>query len=182
VKHRALIVISAYSSEWPRQYRDEVQLLRTVLPDHVALEHIGSTSVPGMPAKPIIDMMLGADSLVEMQTFISDLERLGYEYMPQHELEMPQRKFLAKPRVRPRHFHLHGVVKGGRFWQDHLRFRDRLRQDPEAATRYAELKRQLAQSFGDDRAGYTSAKSEFISSMISGHGAGEAEPFGQGGI
>jgi GrpB-like predicted nucleotidyltransferase (UPF0157 family) len=174
MKHRAPVVIAPYSDDWRCQFQEEERLIRTVLPEHVALEHIGSTSIPNMAAKPIIDMMIGADSLREVEKLIPGLQRLGYEYMPQHELEIPERRFFAKPQVRPRQFHLHGLVKDGRLWHEHLRFRDRLRQDPESAARYAELKRELAQQYGDDRAGYTNAKSSFITNITCGSGASEA--------
>lgn len=174
MKHRAPVVIAPHSEQWRGQFREERRLLLSVLPAHFRLEHIGSTSVPGMPAKPIIDMMLGARSLSEIQTCIPELGRLGYEYMPQHELELPERRFFAKPLVRPRHFHLHAVVAESSFWCEHLKFRDLLREDRTLADDYAKLKYRLAQAFGDERDGYTNAKTAFIHKAIHGSGSSEA--------
>ena len=166
LKHRAPVIIDPYSADWPRRYEEEQRRLRTVLPAHFRLEHIGSTSVPGLPAKPIIDVMLGASSLREIEEQIPKLESLGYEYVSRHEAEIPARRFFAKPTLRPRHFHLHGVVQAGDLWADYLALRDRLRKDTTLAARYAALKFELAAEFGDDRAGYTDAKTEFILSAI----------------
>lgn len=162
MKHRAPIIIASYTAQWAQRYREEEALIREVVPPHFALEHIGSTSVPGLAAKPIIDVVLGAGSLHEIEQVIPQLEQLGYEYIPRHESEIPARRFLAKPTVRPRHFHLHGVVRDGPLWQNYVLLRDRLRHDEHLAHRYAELKRELARKYGDDREGYTNGKTEFI--------------------
>lgn len=164
--HRAPVVIAPYDDRWPVRFRDEAEALASVLPAHFVLEHMGSTAVPGMPAKPIIDMLLGADSLADIERVIPVLEQLGYEYVARHEAEIPGRRFFAKPVVRPRHFHLHGVVMGGTIWREQLRFRDLLRADAALAARYAKLKQQLAGVFGDDRAGYTDAKRDFIHAAL----------------
>lgn len=166
MKHRAPVIIDPYSADWSRRYEEEQTRLRRVLPPHFRLEHIGSTSVPGLPAKPIIDVMLGASSLREIEEQIPRLESLGYEYISRHEAEIPARRFFAKPILRPRHFHLHGVARAGNLWTDYLALRDRLREDRSLAARYAALKSELAAKFGDDRAGYTDAKTEFISGAI----------------
>ena len=134
--------------------------------ENVWIEHIGSTAVPGLSAKPIIDVMLGASSLERIESWVPILEGLGYEYMPIHEETMPDRRFFAKPRMRPRHIHLHGVLIGGKFWAEHIAFRDALRSSPLLATRYAELKFELSERFGDDRESYTRAKGPFISAVL----------------
>src|SRR5690606_21202436 len=108
--HRAPVIIDPYNPEWPSVFRQEQDALRAVLPGHFVIEHIGSTAVPGLAAKPIIDVMVGAHSLPEIDAVISELKGLGYEYLPQNEIDIPQRRFLAKPVVRPRQFHLHCVA------------------------------------------------------------------------
>ncbi|MBB1473064.1 GrpB family protein [Luteimonas sp. MC1782] len=166
--HRAPVVIAPYNDQWPVRFHEESEALASVLPRHFVIENIGSTAVPGMPAKPVIDMLLGADSLADIELVIPALARLGYEYIARHEAEIPDRRFLAKPVVRPRHFHLHGVVMGGTIWREQLRFRDLLRSDAALAGRYAALKQHLAGVFGDDRAGYTDAKRDFIHAAVRG--------------
>lgn len=164
--HRAPVILVPYTPSWRERFHEERRILAEVLPQHFVIEHIGSTAVVGLAAKPIIDIMIGANSLAEIEQVIPALERLGYEYLPQNEAAIPERRFLAKPIVRPRHFHLHCVVLGGKFWREHLAFRDRLRADPALAQEYEALKLRLAQQFGDDRAGYTDAKSDFILEVV----------------
>jgi GrpB-like predicted nucleotidyltransferase (UPF0157 family) len=111
-------------------------------------------------------MMLGAWSLSLIDAQLTVLQNLGYEYMPQHELEIPDRRFFAKPVVRPRTVHLHGLQIGGSRWNAHLKFRNQLRASPELSERYASLKKTLAAQFKDDRAAYTEAKSTFIQGVL----------------
>ena len=111
-------------------------------------------------------IMLGMSSLALVEGQVEALRQLGYQYMPEHEIEMPQRRFFAKPTVRPRQFHLHAVIVGQTFWNEHLLFRDALRTDGRLAQAYALLKYSLAAQYKDDREGYTSAKASFIVSLI----------------
>jgi GrpB-like predicted nucleotidyltransferase (UPF0157 family) len=125
-----------------------------------AIEHVGSTSVPGLAAKPIIDIMPGLRSLADAPHIIGPMEALGYEYVPEFEAQLPERRYFR--RGIPRTHHVHVVEASSRFWRRHLAFRDWLRAHPGDAAAYAELKRKLATQYGADRAGYTDAKSEFI--------------------
>ena len=167
--HRAPIVLASYDSSWPSKFDAErLALLSLVAPRCFRIEHVGSTSVPGLSAKPIIDLMLGCDRLSEFERCIPVLERAGWQYLPENEEELPERRFLAKPTTRPRSFHLHAVERHTRFWAHHLLFRDRLRESPEIASSYARLKVALARKFGDDREAYTRGKSIFIASVLDG--------------
>ncbi len=167
MNHRAPVLIEPYGSDWPAVFEAERGRLHAVLGDPTfRIEHIGSTAVPGLGAKPIIDMLLGGPSLEAVEARIPDLCACGYDYIPEHEAVLPQRRFLAWPRTRPRRFHLHGVVLGGDFWVDHLLFRDALRASPERAAAYLDLKRGLAARAGDDRASYTQGKTAFIAAVV----------------
>lgn len=166
--HRAPLLIEQYSPAWPMTFERERERLLAQLPAGFVLEHIGSTSVPGLAAKSIIDMMLGGPDLAAVDQVVPRLQSLGYDYRPEHEVAFPQRRFLALPLSRPRHFHLHAVQTGAAFWNEHLAFRDRLRADAELADAYAALKRELARQYGDDREGYTLAKSDFIRVALMG--------------
>lgn len=94
--------------------------------------------------------------------------------MPEYERELPERRYFRRPASLPRTHHLHAVVRGGSFWQRHLAFRNALRAWPDRARAYAQLKRRLAVQFGPDRDGYTTAKSDFIASVL--EEAGWREP------
>jgi len=169
VAHRSPIVLAPYDPSWPSKFDAERRdLLSLVAPRSFRIEHVGSTSVPGLGAKPIIDILLGCDRLSDFEGCIPVLERAGWEYLPEHEDELPERRFLARPTTRPRSFHLHAVALRTRFWENHLLFRDRLRESPEIASSYAALKVALARKFGDDRQAYTRGKSSFIASVLDG--------------
>lgn len=165
--HRARIVIAPYDDRWPELFAAERSLLIDLFrPIPVRIEHIGSTSVPGLGAKPIVDIMLGADRLSEVERRIPSIVAQGYQYMPEFEAALPERRFFVKPQARPRAFHLHAVEQSSKFWERHLLFRDHLREHPETAAEYFALKVDLAAQFGDDRDGYTNAKTDFIEGVI----------------
>lgn len=161
------VVIVDYDPEWPAQYAAEADRIREALGDRiVAVEHIGSTAVPELAAKPIIDLMVGLRDLANAGGCVAPLERLGYEYVPQYEESMPERRYFHKGPPRGRTHHLHMVEVGSDFWERHLLFRDILRAHPETARAYGALKRELAGRHGADREAYTDAKTAFIAAAI----------------
>ena len=161
----APIVIAPYDPAWPRRFEHEKsRLLGIFSADHV-IEHIGSTAVPGLAAKPIIDIMVGVNRLKEAEARIPALEEMGYEYVPDFEVELPERRYFRRPAPPPRTHHLHVVVLGEAFWNRHIHFRDYLRLHPEVAQRYQELKERLATEHALDRGEYTDAKTPFIQSI-----------------
>jgi len=165
--HRAPIVIVPYSTDWPALFESErAELAALFATTTCRIEHVGSSAVPGVAAKAIVDILLDVASLREIDARIGDIVRLGYEYMPEHEAELPERRFFAKPVIRPRTVHLHGVAQGGAFWHEHLLFRDALRRDAGLAAEYVALKHRLAAELRDDREGYTNAKGPFISAVV----------------
>jgi len=91
---------------------------------------------------------------------------LDYQYMPEHEAVFPNRRFLAKPKTRPRRYHLHAVELHSDFWYEHIAFRDALRSDPKLAHDYEKLKRQLAMRCGYDRQAYTDGKDPFVHPVL----------------
>lgn len=159
------ITIADYDPRWPALYEEEkARILAAIGEWLVDIQHVGSTAVPGLAAKPIIDIMPGIRSLTDAQHCIAALEALGYEYVPEYEAELPERRYFRK-RATPYSHHIHMVEATSDFWQRHLLFRDYLRAHPDAAAEYGELKRRLAARIGDDRVGYTEAKTEFIRSI-----------------
>jgi GrpB-like predicted nucleotidyltransferase (UPF0157 family) len=170
------VIVSPYSTEWPQQFsgvRDE--LLQVFAPVAIAVEHIGSTSVPGLAAKPVIDALLGADSLADVESKIEALARLDYVYVPKYERELPMRRYFVKSPAGSLRIHLHAVERGSRIWREHLAFRDALRADAGLRSDYQSLKLGLAERFAGDKAAYTEAKGPFIRTVI-------ASVLGQNGI
>lgn len=161
------IVITPYSEDWPELFRQVREELLTVFaPVNVSIEHVGSTSVPGLAAKPVIDALLGAGSLADIESRIEPLNRLGYTYVSKYEQSLPMRRYFVKaPATSPR-IHLHAVEHGSRFWQDHVRFRDLLREDPGLRSRYQSLKLHLACQHAHDKSAYTAAKAPFIQAAL----------------
>jgi GrpB-like predicted nucleotidyltransferase (UPF0157 family) len=159
------VEIAAYDSAWPAAYERERALIAGALGDMVAaIEHIGSTAVPGLGAKAILDIMVGVRTLAEGDRCIRPLERLGYEY--RGEAGVPERLYFRKLTDGLRTHHIHMVELGSDFWQRHLLFRDYLREHPDEARDYYELKVRLAERFGTDRLGYNEAKAAFIESAL----------------
>ena len=160
-------VVSPYSAEWPDLFcgiREE--LFDVFSPLVVAIEHIGSTSVPGLAAKPVIDVLLGAQSLRDIESRIGPLGERGYAYVSKYEREIPMRRYFVKPPGASLRVHLHGVELGSRIWREHLAFRDALRGDADLRAQYQTLKLRLAEEFAGDKSGYTDAKGPFIQSVL----------------
>jgi GrpB-like predicted nucleotidyltransferase (UPF0157 family) len=130
------------------------------------IEHVGSTAVVGLPAKPIIDIMVGVVMLIDAEARIEALEAIGYQYVPEYETELPERRYFRRPHQRPRTFHLHCVVRDEPFWTRHLAFRDHLRGHADAAGAYGRLKRDLARRHPFDRLAYMEGKAPFIRRVL----------------
>jgi len=129
-----------------------------------AVEHIGSTAIPGLDAKPIIDIMAGVASLDVSKEFIADLQGVGYQH---RNLDaVPGRLFFAKGSESNRTHNLSVCETGSRFWVGRIAFRDALRSNPEWAREYGTLKRRLAQQYPHNRLAYTQAKEPFIVSVM----------------
>jgi GrpB-like predicted nucleotidyltransferase (UPF0157 family) len=153
-----------YDSRWLRIFeREKKRILKALGHKVVVVEHVGSTAVVGLGAKPIVDIMVGVRCLSDALECIEPLRKIGYEYVPEHEAVIPDRRFFRKgpENVPNRHFHLHMVEWKGEFWSDHLLFRDYLRAHPSEAGRYYRVKKRLAQKHGLNREAYTEAKSSF---------------------
>jgi GrpB-like predicted nucleotidyltransferase (UPF0157 family) len=169
------VTLVPYDPEWPRRFEEERTALAAVFTESdVTIEHIGSTAVPGLGAKPVIDIMVGVSRLIEAEGRIAALEAAGYEYVQKYETQLPERRYFRKPRRGPRGYHLHCVVKDGELWIRHIVFRDYLRAHSGVAGAYYELKRKLAvQSSKQD---YTDAKSSFVKEILASAFGSHGEP------
>jgi GrpB-like predicted nucleotidyltransferase (UPF0157 family)/prolyl-tRNA editing enzyme YbaK/EbsC (Cys-tRNA(Pro) deacylase) len=162
------VVMVPYDPKWPEQYKVESEAIKSVMGSYLqALEHIGSTAIPGLPAKPIIDILGGVFNLEDFIFYITGLEKIGYQYIPEFEAQLPERRYLTRSENNKTLIHLHLVETTSAFWKNHLAFRDRLLADDQLRDAYGRLKTELANKYGKDRVGYTDAKSSFIIKVLS---------------
>lgn len=159
--------IADHDPNWSLAFEAErAALLERIGPWVVeGVHHVGSTSVPGLAAKPIIDILVGVEGLERSRPCIEELAPLGYVYWPYRSEVM---HWFCKPHPARRTHHLHLVPVGSRRYLDELDFRDALRADPALAARYAALKHGLAARFRDDREAYTRHKAPFIEEVLTG--------------
>jgi 16S rRNA processing protein RimM len=162
IEPRPAIEIVDYDPEWPATFEAEAERLREGLGDAaVRIEHVGSTSVPGLAAKPNIDIQVSVPDVYDRDAYFRLLFALGYEHVPDPEFR--DYPFFGWPSAKvPRTFNLHVCQAGTEMEQRHLRFRDHLRSDPVARDEYAALKRRLALECGNDIEAYVSAKDAFV--------------------
>lgn len=156
-----------YQDTWPGQFLSVAEEVRSAIAVRSAvIEHIGSTSVPGLCAKPVLDILVGVTSLAEAEAGVPALFAAGFLYRPEYEQAIPDRRYFARPEGPLPRVHLHAVLLDGALWRQHLGFRDALRQDPRLARSYAALKRHLAMRHGSDKSAYTEAKAPFIRQVL----------------
>lgn len=162
------VKIVDYNPKWPILFEDEKSLILDAIGHIIArVEHIGSTAVSNLGAKPIIDIMVAVNSLKDAEKCIKPLQKLGYEYIPKHEVSIPERRYFRKGKPpKEQHYHMHMVELKSWFWKKHLLFRNYLRNNPEAAQEYLNLKERLALNYRSGREGYTEAKTSFIESIV----------------
>lgn len=162
------VSIVDYDTTWPERFTVEAAAIALELgPIALRIEHVGSTSVPGLAAKPIVDIQISVASLTPMDTYRRPLECLGYRYYEYLNDEgIDDYPYFAKPADPPETFHIH-VAEAGTFNERrHLAFRDWLRANPEDAAVYAQLKRALAQQEWDDVNDYADAKTDFVVAIV----------------
>lgn len=162
---RGTVELRRYRPEWKRRYEAEVERLRSIAGDRLLdFEHVGSTAVEGLAAKPIVDLLAAVENLDEATDLVAVLEAHGYEYRPNDGVA--GRLFLAKgPRSNRTHY-LSLCERGNEYYRETVAFRDYLRNHPEAAAEYETLKRELADAHADDRDAYTAKKGEFVERVL----------------
>jgi GrpB-like predicted nucleotidyltransferase (UPF0157 family) len=158
-----VVRLSEYDERWPILFATEAARLSQAcgaLP--VSLEHIGSTSVPGLCAKPVLDILAGHPADTPAADYVPAFGEAGYEH--RGDAGIAGHQFFR--RGRPRAYHIHLVEHGGTLWREYLVFRGLLRSDSVARREYAELKRGLAERFPRDRGGYIDGKSAFVRRLL----------------
>jgi GrpB-like predicted nucleotidyltransferase (UPF0157 family) len=165
-QHKRNLNVVPYQSGWLALYQQEADRLRSALGEEIlGIEHIGSTSIPGMIAKPIIDIMVAVHSLQRATIFIPKVEALGYQYKPNDTI--PERIYFAKetsPEYRTHHLNLAAIDSG--FWKDQLAFRDYLRAHDQMAAEYGQLKIRLAEEYARTRYLDRDGKTEFVTRVL----------------
>jgi GrpB-like predicted nucleotidyltransferase (UPF0157 family) len=163
------IALVRYDPDWARRYEAERALLERVLSPYLegGVEHVGSTAIPGISSKPIVDMIAGVRDLEEARAAYGPLEEEGYISEP-HRPEIAHH--FAKPglELAVRRFNLHLTEPSSSLWRERLAFRDALRADPSLAAEYEALKLRLARAHGADVEAYTNGKRDFVHRVLVG--------------
>jgi len=158
------IRIVAYDPAWAVEAQDELRRIKETLgPLAVRLEHVGSTAVPGLAAKPILDLQLSVADIQMRTRYVGALERLGYLFVP--DPEFADFHFFAKPPTRPRSHHLHVCQLGSEHEARHLAVRDFLRAHRHEAAKYEALKREVLERHPQDRLAYIAGKERYLSDL-----------------
>jgi GrpB-like predicted nucleotidyltransferase (UPF0157 family) len=166
LKVRTLRLVS-YDAAWPARFEAEAARVRAALGDAVsAIEHIGSTAVPGLAGKPVIDFGIAVLSEAAADSCIAPLESLGYEYRGTHG-DDPRRRYYVRNVDGVRTEQIHLYVLPAPAWEEHLAFRDMLRADPALVSAYAAKKYRVAEAVGWDKAAYSIAKGDFVQRVLS---------------
>ena len=156
------VLLAPYSLSWPHDFEIESVALQRYISIPIKIEHIGSTSVVGLCAKPIVDILIGVAYESQLDMPIPEIQDLGYQYLPQYEDQMPFRRYFFKEISGIRTHQIHMVAYKSTFWVRHLQFRDYLRHHPTIRDEYAILKRQLAGRDWASTNDYADAKTDFI--------------------
>ena len=157
------MILLPYDSTWPLEFESEAARIERACDElPIRLEHIGSTSIAGLAAKPVIDILAGRPSNVSGEKYVAAFKQLGYEH--KGAFGIPGRNSFRKGVPRTHHVHL--VSWSSELWSDHLLFRDYLRAHPEIAREYETIKRELATMYFQDKEQYTDAKGPFVRSIV----------------
>lgn len=167
--HQAInqpVALVPYDPAWPLLFAEERERLTGLFgPVLLEIQHIGSTALANMPAKPVIDILAGVEAMTVAVALNAPLCNAGYTTSAEFNASLSDRQWFMRWSEGRRTHHLHLVVHGSAQSRRHLQFRDALRQNPQLAAQYAALKARLAQQFGQDREAYTDAKAEFVRSV-----------------
>jgi len=163
---RKKVVLSPYNPQWVTLFQDERKRISAVSDDIlIEIEHVGSTSVEGLIAKPIIDIAATYKDEGKIEDLIQKIESLGYEYVK--DAGISDRIYFSKRKKGISYYHLHIYLQDSINYQKQIAFRVYLRKHPKARDEYGELKKKLYEQYQDDRVKYTEEKTEFILDILS---------------
>ena len=159
---------------WARAFElEKATIIDAIGPHIVDVQHVGSTAIPGVPAKPILDILVGVADFEEARVCVAPLERMGYLFRNEHGI--PRRHYFVKGE--PRTHHLHMVERDSDHWRSTVGFRDLLKRNPESARAYADAKKTLAATYSRDRPAYQREKDKVVESLL--RAAARARPDAQ---
>ncbi len=160
-----LVTVYPYDETWPQEYEKEKETLKTILKDFdFKIEHVGSTSIPGLSAKPIIDIAIGVDrteTMLEMEKVLADA---GYDML--NSIETKGEILARKGTPENRTHYIHIQILGSEYWNEFIYFKQYMLDHPDDVKAYEKLKTELSVKFADERKKYTAAKNDFISSIL----------------
>jgi len=153
------VVVEPYNDLWPVLFNREATRIREAIGPHIRdIQHIGSTSVPGLSAKPILDIAIAVDTFEASVVCVSPLEELGYRHLGENGI--PRRRYFEKGTPETHHLHMFEINSDD--WRRHLYFRDLLRVNADLVNEYAVLKEQLAERYPDNIEAYQKGKAACI--------------------
>ncbi len=162
---RGTVKLLPHNRKWSEAFEKEKNFLIKEFDGLILdIQHIGSTSIPGIVAKPILDILMAVHSLSDVSKMRNKLESMGYEYRENGSDDI-QILFVKGPEEKRTHY-LHITEPGGSQWQNSIGFRDYLKKNPKKAKQYSNLKIKLARQYSQDRAKYTASKESFIHETI----------------
>ena len=162
---RGIVELAEYNLNWKKEYEKEEKLLKEVLGDRIIeIHHIGSTSIEGLKAKPVIDIIVVINRLDE----INEIEEMlkPYDYENRGQQGVPDRYFFSKGPEDERSHYIHFVEPNSKTYYNQIYFKKYLIEHPEYIKKYCDLKQELAEKYADERPKYTAGKNEFITSVI----------------
>lgn len=163
--HKSSVAVFPYDEQWPIEFEKEKRILSEILKDfNVEIEHVGSTSIPGLSAKPIIDIAIGVkdeETLFKIEPVMADA---GYDILNDYETkgEILARK--GPPECRTHYIHMQLI--GSEYWDEFMYFKRYLLEHPKEIKKYESLKKKLSQKYAEERKKYTEGKNEYISSIL----------------
>ncbi len=163
---RGTVKLLPFNRNWAKSFEREKKYLVSKLKDLVIdIQHIGSTSIPGMTAKPIVDIAIGVKTMEGSKKYIKILENVGYKFINNFG-NLNTHLFFVKGEESNRTHYIHLIKHQGKIWEHYIFFRDHLSKNKSAAKKYVSLKQKLAAQFADNRKLYTAAKGSFIKSIF----------------
>ena len=163
--HKDKVSLVPHSSNWHTEFEQEKEKLQTILGNiALAIEHIGSTSISGLSAKPILDIAVAVENIEALKSVIPILTEAGYDILDSIETKGEVLARKGTPDNRTHYIHVEILVDT--YWNNHIMFRDFLLKHQEYVEAYEKLKKDLATQFSDDRKKYTAAKNDFIQNVL----------------
>ena len=163
---RGVVKLIPYDPEWAKIFDVEKNKIKSIFGEKaLGIEHVEPTAIPGMDAKPILDLMVAVEQIENFSVFTSMLKTLGYEFRRDNRSDQEHVLYVKGPEDDRTHY-LKLTTPGSSFWREHILFRDYLIHHPEHAEEYRKLKHELLEKYSGERTNYTEDKADFIKSII----------------